>query len=75
GEILEQGRDWGLAHMDKILDAAQASPLPLSRAEYESYFGCLSYTLDERQRQGLLLFWEKLAVAGEIAAVPPLRFL
>jgi chorismate dehydratase len=73
--ILRQSRDWGLSHMGQILDAAEKSAPALSREELEAYFHGLSYTVGEREQQGLLLFWEKLAQAGEIAAVPPLCFL
>jgi chorismate dehydratase len=73
--ILRQSRDWGLSHMDRILDAAEKTAPALSREELEAYFHGLSYSLGEREQQGLLLFWEKLARAGEIAAVPPLCFL
>jgi chorismate dehydratase len=60
--------------MDQILDAAEKTAPALGREDLEAYFHGLSYTLGEREQQGLLLFWEKLARAGEIPAVPPLRF-
>jgi chorismate dehydratase len=74
GELLRQARDWGLAHMERVLDEAEKSPLRLSREELEDYYRGLSYSLGQGEIQGLLLFWEKLALAGEIAAVPRLCF-
>jgi chorismate dehydratase len=73
--ILRQSLDWGLSHMGQILDTAEKIAPALGREELETYFHGLSYTLGEREQQGLLLFWEKLARTGEITAVPPLRFL
>jgi chorismate dehydratase len=74
GELLRQSRDWGLSHMDRILDAAEKSLPSMSREELEAYFRGLSYSLGEDEQRGLILFWEKLARAGEIPAVPPLCF-
>jgi chorismate dehydratase len=74
-ELLRQARDWGLSHRERILDAAERDFPALSREESAAYFRGLSYRLGEGEEQGLLLFWEKLARTGEIAAVPPLCFL
>ncbi len=70
---LHAGRDWGEANMDVVLDIAEAN-YPLSRAELAGYFAGLSYKLGEVERQGLRLFYERLAAAGEIPAVPELAF-
>lgn len=75
GEILRRGRDWGLAHMDIILDITGYG-CPMSREELRDYYRKgLFYTLRDDQLAGLKLFYEKLAGAGMIPAVPPLRFL
>lgn len=75
GEILRRGRDWGLAHMDIILDITGYG-CPMSREELRDYYQKgLFYTLRDDQLAGLKLFYEKLAGAGMIPAVPPLRFL
>lgn len=74
GELLRQGRDWGLAHMDVILDLT-GHGCPLSRAELERYYReGLVYTLGEEELAGLRLFYEKLVTTGQIPRVPPLRF-
>ena len=74
GELLRRGRDWGLAHMDVILDLT-GHGCPLSREDLAFYYRQgLVYSLGEEELRGLHLFYEKLAAAGIIAAVPPLRF-
>ncbi|HEY0382075.1 MAG TPA: menaquinone biosynthesis protein [Candidatus Elarobacter sp.] len=49
---LAQGRAWGSAHRDAVVDAALAQA-PYHRALYDDYFTRLSYTLDERALRGL----------------------
>lgn len=74
GEILRRGRDWGLKHMDIILDLT-AHSCPLSREELAVYYTKgLTYSLGDGEMAGLELFYEKLAGAGMIPAVPPLCF-
>ena len=74
GGILRQGRDWGLAHMDIILDLT-AHGCPLSRDElYRYYTEGLVYTLRNEEIDGLRLFYSKLARAGLIGAEPSLEF-
>ncbi|WP_165076629.1 MULTISPECIES: menaquinone biosynthesis protein [unclassified Desulfovibrio] len=74
GELLRRGRDWGLAHMDVILDLT-GHGCPLSREDLAFYYReGLVYSLGAEELRGLNLFYEKLAAAGIIAAVPPLRF-
>ena len=74
GALLRRGRDWGLAHMDVILDLT-AHGCPLTRDELAFYYQQgLTYSLGEREQQGLRLFYSKLAAAGMIPACPELRF-
>ena len=74
GALLRRGRDWGLAHMDVILDLT-GHGCPLSREELAFYYReGLVYSLGQEELRGLKLFYEKLAGAGLIRAVPPLRF-
>ena len=74
GELLRRGRDWGLAHMDIILDLT-GHGCPLGREDLAFYYReGLVYSLGEEELRGLNLFYEKLTRAGLIAAVPPLRF-
>ena len=74
GALLRRGRDWGLAHMDVILDLT-GHGCPLSREELTVYYNeGLTFSLGERELQGLSLFYRKLADARMIPGVPPLRF-
>ena len=74
GALLRAGRDWGLAHMDTILDLTGYG-CPLSREELSFYYlHGLTYSLNSREQDGLRLFYEKLADAGMIPACPPLCF-
>ena len=47
----------------------------MTRREHADYFAGLSYSLGQREQEGLRLFWEKLAQAGEIAKAPGMDFL
>ncbi|HWT06121.1 MAG TPA: MqnA/MqnD/SBP family protein, partial [Xanthomonadales bacterium] len=49
---LAQGRAWGHAHRDAVVDAALAQA-PYHRALYDDYFMRLSYALDDRALRGL----------------------
>lgn len=74
GALLRRGRDWGLSHMDVILDLTGLG-CPLSREELRIYYrDGLVYSLGEEELQGLRLFYKKLASADMIPAAPPLRF-
>jgi chorismate dehydratase len=73
--LLGAARDWGLAHMDLILDIAGQNYPNMTRQELADYFAGLSYALGEREQAGLRLFWKKLAEAGEIPEAPDLVFL
>ena len=74
GALMRQGRDWSLSHMDVILDLT-GHGCPLSREELTVYYNeGLTFSLGERELQGLSLFYRKLADARMIPGVPPLRF-
>ncbi|MBO4300609.1 MAG: menaquinone biosynthesis protein [Desulfovibrio sp.] len=74
GDLLRGGRDWGLAHMDVILDLTGYG-CPLSREELAFYYTRgLTYRLGTEELRGLTLFYEKLAAANMIPAVPALDF-
>lgn len=75
GRLLSDSRDWGLAHMDVILNIAVQNYPNMSRAEHADYFAGLCYDLGEREQEGLRLFWRKLAESGEIPRAPDLVFL
>lgn len=74
GELLRQGRDWSMAHMDIILNLT-AYGCPLNREELATYYhDGLLYTLRGEEVDGLRLFYAKLARAGLIGSEPALRF-
>lgn len=76
GTLLVRSKTWGLAHMeDTILDIAVQNYPNMSKNEHRDYFNGLSYSLGEEEREGLALFWEKLASHGVIPKVPPMDFL
>ena len=74
GSLLSGSRDWGLAHMDVILDVAEQN-YTMSRQELRDYFAGLFYSLGEREQQGLRLFYERLAAWKVIPRAPKLHFL
>ncbi|RRD70538.1 MULTISPECIES: menaquinone biosynthetic enzyme MqnA/MqnD family protein [unclassified Desulfovibrio] len=74
GALLRSGRDWGLSHLDIVLDLT-GHGCPLSRKELTVYYTeGLVYTLGAEEKKGLLLFYEKLCGAGLIPTVPELEF-
>lgn len=75
GVLLSASRDWGLAHMETILNIAVQNYPNMSLAEHADYFNGLCYDLGEREQAGLRLFWQKLAETGELAKAPELDFL
>lgn len=75
GRLLSDARDWGLEHMDLILDIAEQNYPNMTRQEHADYFAGLSYDLGDKEQAGLRLFCRKLAQAGEIAKEPDLDFL
>lgn len=75
GRLLSDSRDWGLAHMDMVLDIAEQNYPNMSREEHKDYFAGLCYSLGAQEQAGLRLFCEKLAESGEIPKAPSLDFL
>lgn len=74
GELLRKSRDWGLSHMDVILDMTGYG-CHLTRAELKRYYEeGLVYTLSGDELRGLRLFYDMLAKSGMIARSPELRF-
>lgn len=71
--LLQAGRDWGLAHMDAVLDLTLRG-CPLTRGELEGYYRGLVYHLRERELEGLRLFYARLHGAGLLPAVPEPEF-
>lgn len=76
GILLSLSRDWGMANMERILDIAEQNYPNMTRQEHAVYFqGLGAYSLGKKEQEGLTLFWQKLAEAGEIPKAPEMRFL
>ncbi len=72
-KLLQAGRDWGLSHMDAVLDLTGRG-CPLTREELIRYYNGLVYHMGERELEGLKLFYARLHEAGLLPAVPDLEF-
>lgn len=74
GRLLRAGRDWGIQHMDIILDLTSYG-CPLNRQELRDYYEKgLFFTLGADELPGLKEFYTRLHMAGLLDAIPPLRF-
>lgn len=74
GELLRQGRDWGLNHLDVIIDLTSYG-CPLSKADLRRYYQQgLLFTLGSRELEGLELFYDKLSRNNLIGKIPDMRF-
>lgn len=74
GELLRQGRDWGLSHINHIVSLT-AHGCPLSQKElFRYYTEGLLFSLGDEEIKGLRLFYEKLVENGLIRAAPELNF-
>lgn len=72
--LLRRGRDWGMEHLDVVLDLTLHG-CPLTRPELETYYRAgLLYTLRGKELEGLRLFYQMLAEAGMIERAPELAF-
>ena len=70
----QASKDYGLAHLEEIA-ANAAATLGLPQAHLERYLReNIDFGLDEENRAGLQLFFEKAAAAGLIPAARPLEF-
>jgi chorismate dehydratase len=72
--LLIEAKKWGQAHLD-LISAEAAKDSIMDEAEMRSYFDGLVYDLGLEELEGLTLFYERLASAGVIPAVPELAFL
>lgn len=62
---LRTSRDWGLAHLDLLAEAA-AQVTGVGRDACRAYLGGLDYALTDRHLAGLTDFFQRLAVDGEV---------
>jgi chorismate dehydratase len=70
---LLEAKEWSRARMDRIA-ALAAGQTGWSQEAMETYFQGLVFDLGEREREGLSLFYDKLARAGAIGKAPELEF-
>lgn len=63
--LLAESLAWGRANHDRVLDEAMART-GLSRDRLTDYFQCLSFTFDERARQGLEEFGRRALVKERV---------
>ncbi|CAK7049521.1 MAG: Chorismate dehydratase [Desulfovibrio sp.] len=70
---LHASRDWGVENRADIIAIAEKR-YGMSREFLEEYFTCLRYELGDAEREGLRLFYDRLASSGEIAKAPELAF-
>ncbi len=73
--LLLAAKAWGQAHLDEISAVAAAAGGNMDERAMRSYFDGLVYDLGAEEQAGLRLFYERLAEAKVIAAVPELAFL
>lgn len=74
GELLRKGRDWGLEHLDIIIELT-AFGCPLGKKDLHRYYKQgLLYNLGREELQGLGLFYKKLEQHKMIEKIPDLRF-
>jgi len=64
-QALLSSREWGLAHLDDLADAASANT-GISRAVCREYLGDLDYALSYRHLAGLTDFFRRLAQDGAV---------
>jgi chorismate dehydratase len=71
---LRASLDWGLAHLDAVIDRAQAT---ISRPAgfYAGYYRALNFRFDDRARAGLRAFLEACASCGLLDVAPAPVFL
>ena len=72
-EAMRASLDWGLAHLDTAVTAAQALR-PRPAGFYERYYNALNYRFDRAARRGLRAFFGACATCGLIGEPPELRF-
>ena len=62
---LEKSLSWGEAHRDEVLAEAQRR-LPLTMHDLDQYFLGLRYRVGELEMEGLLEFYRRAALTGEV---------
>lgn len=72
--LLIQAKKWGQDHLN-LISAEAAKNSIMDEAEMRSYFDGLVYDLGLEELEGMRLFYQRLASAGVIPAVPELAFL
>lgn len=73
-QALLQSKEWGLTALDKICRHASGM-LDMSTKDLLSYFHLLNYDLDDRQQEGLRIFYHYLHRSGALSEVVELEFI
>lgn len=71
---LRASLDWGLAHLDAVIERAQAT-IPRPDGFYAGYYRALNFRFDDRARAGLRTFLEACAACGVLDRAPTPAFL
>ena len=71
--LFVRAKDWGVANIEQMISISADAGF-LDKAGFREYFKGLVYNLREREQEGLTLFFERLAQAGEIEKAPELVF-
>ena len=72
--ILRQSLDFGLSHLDQVIDVA-VKKTPLTKTELTVYYQqALNYNFDSPQLEGLKLFYQKITAHGWIEDLPEIKF-
>jgi len=69
---LVAAQEWGIAHRDVVVAAAQATH-PRNAGYYAAYYDTLNFSFDEPARAGLRRYIEELHALGAIPRVPPVE--
>lgn len=71
---LRESRDWGLDHLDMVIEAAQGT-IARPTGFYDEYYRALNYRFDRAAQRGLRAFFETCADCGLLAESPAPEFL
>jgi len=67
--ILKEARAWGICHIDRVIELAQATH-PRATGVYEAYYRTLNFEFDCNARAGLRRYFEELCAIGVLPSLP-----
>ncbi len=74
-EAVRKSRDYGLSHLSEVIRSVQGKT-PLTEEELRTYYTqSLTYSLGDRELEGLTRFYAMAYESGHLAEQPTLRFL